>query len=765
MFKISSFILIFIVQNSLQAQTNLIGNGSFEDVDNDVKNIINNASGFPYSHLGDASNTETASLFGCWQNEHEANDGAGDGRTFGICWGIVPGLFAATGGSLVPYGLSNYPMEEAITNAANGLPKAFKGTNDDSGLTLELNPDNNLFGIDLSPPTSKFGANVDATDGTNYLALFDQENAGWNMYPYIKQKLKYDLVKGLDYTFSIDYAQMNLIEAIKSSEGWDQVKNGKIKVWFFSDGNEDQDISDIDIDDVNWKTKLINFRADQNWTHIKIRYNPVRDDGLDYDHKIGGIFIDNLKLYEACETNENMCNNANYRRDMLDVDLQVVNLETPLAFPDPEDNSNDPGILKSIRAINLENVKQFTMLIYNPDDVLVKTLNVDYPPSTYVWDGRNDEGIMQPDGNNYEARIHVKNDCFQNGGYDPVSNGTGWWKIKNFDLKSKYSVFNINMINASGILEISGLANVHQMNVKIYTEQGQFITEFDITNPRSTIAISKQSLSAATGIAELSGGAPYTVRVYVINNCNRSSVFVKNSCLIGDQLENQGAAYDEMFDYVSIAKNPIFQCPYEVFYNHNLLPPMNCCEGNLYLNNVDIWTSWTVNIQGNIYIGSNTTFEEGSSNALHAGEQIILDPTDQTITINNQTTILKPNTFECEICKMYEITANEDEDNENDRELVNLIDTSTSLIQDFVVYPNPFSSGEITINSNISRINIKNLKLELTNSVGLPIPIIITSKNARMIKFKLTQKPASGIYYIYYVSDGIEKTFPLVIQD
>lgn len=136
----SVYALALALHYNIYAQTNLICNHSFEDVDDDVKNVINNASGFPYSHLGDASNTETASLFGCWQNEHEANDGAGDGRTFGICWGIVPGLFAATGGSLVPYGLSNYPMEVAITNAANGLPKAFKGTNDDSGLTLELNP-------------------------------------------------------------------------------------------------------------------------------------------------------------------------------------------------------------------------------------------------------------------------------------------------------------------------------------------------------------------------------------------------------------------------------------------------------------------------------------------------------------------------------------------------------------------------------------------------------------------------------------------------
>jgi hypothetical protein len=314
------------------------------------------------------------------------------------------------------------------------------------------------------------------------------------------------------------------------------------------------------------------------------------------------------------------------------------------------DNSNDPGILKSIRAINLENVKQFTMLIYNPANVLVKTLNVDYPPSTYVWDGRNEEGIMQPDGNNYEARIHVKNDCFQNGGYDPVSNGTNWWKIKNFDLKSKYSVFNVNITNTiSGNTLITGLANVHYIDVKLYTTNGDFVNHFEIQNPRSSIAISNQSFYVATGSELPTAG--YALKVYVLNNCNHSSMFGKTNCLLGDQLENQGAAYDALFDYASIAKNPIFQCPFEAFYNENLLPPMNCCEGNLYLNNVDIWTSWTVNIQGNIYIGSNTTFEEGSWNVLHAGKQIILDPTDQSITLNNQTTILKPNTFECEICK------------------------------------------------------------------------------------------------------------------
>jgi hypothetical protein len=757
-----TIIFLFVI-NPLFSQTNLICNPSFEEVNQVVKNKLCNSEILYSSHL--TYDELVPSLFGCWHLKPLSTNGGLSNSSVigGLVYGIVPGLVATYQGTENVSGLprAGGPNDSEVTPLPDGTLKAYMPNEGNSGLTLTNNIANNLSGFDLSPPSSLFGENVQPASGSNYLALFDFFNPKYKARPIIYQRLKYPVVKGVTYTFSFEYAKMNLLGYLKSNENWDEIKNGKLKIWLTdSDFGNKQPLAKIDIEDNNWNFYIDNEKADNNSTTILIEYDPIGEN-IFGNSKIAGVFIDNLKLYEACETNENMCNNANYRRDMLDADLQLVNLESPLAFPDPEDNSNDPGILKSIRAVGLENVKHFEMYIKNPAGNTIRNIVMDYPPSTVVWDGRNNDGIMQPDDNNYEATLfYVKNDCFEIGGYS--TGGASYVDIKNFDLKSKYSVFNINMINTSGTTVITGLANVHQMNIKIYAATGQYITEFDITNPRSSIAISKQSLSAKTGIAEVAD-AFYTVRVYVINNCNRSSVFVKNSCLIGDQLENQGAAYDEMFDYASIAKNSIFQCPYEAFYNQNLLAPMNCCEGNLYLNNVDIWTSWLVNIKGDIYIGSNTTFEEGSVNVLHAGEQIILDPTDQTITINNQTTILKPNTFECEICKMYEITANED--NENNRELVNLNDTSTSIIQDFVVYPNPFSSGEITINSNISRINIKNLKLELTNSVGVPIPIIITSKNARMIKFKLTQKPASGIYYIYYVSDDIEKTFPLVIQD
>lgn len=758
--QIIVFCTIHFLAGNIYSQTNLICNHSFEFYDVAIRDRLNNSTELYTTHFSQSPESEE-DLFDCWYSKFYPGV-IGQGQTIqGISWGIVPGLFPIYTGN-----------ENLSFNAYNGLllgdndltPKAFRPEQGSSGLSLEAHPNSGLFGFDLTPPNTIFGDNVDAPDGSNYVALFDFENQNWRTKPAIATKLKYPIVKDIVYTFSMYYAEMNKLGIIKDADGWGNVKNGKLKVWVCDeDFQHKQEIFCVDIDDDNWNVTAFNFTADRSSTHLYIEYDPVTAQVLTLGEKLGGVFIDNLKLYEACETNENMCNNANYRRDMLDADLELVNLESPLAFPDPEDNSNDPGILKSIRAVGLENVKHFEMYIKNPAGNTIRNIVMDYPPSTVVWDGRNNDGIMQPDDNNYEATLfYVKNDCFEIGGYS--TGGASYVDIKNFDLKSKYSVFNINITNTmSGHTLITGLDNVHYIDVKLYTINGDFVNHFEIQNPRSSIGISNQSFYAATG-TELST-ASYVLRVYVLNNCNHSSMFEKTYCLLGDQLEDQGTAYDELFDYASIAKNTIFQCPFEAFYNHNLLAPMNCCEGNLYLNNVDIWTSWLVNIKGDIYIGSNTTFEEGSVNVLHAGEQIILDPTDHTITINNQTTILKPNTFECEICKMYEITANEDQDNENNRELVNLNDTATSLIQDFVVYPNPFSSGEITINSNISSINIKNLKLELTNSVGVPIPIIITSKNTRMIKFKLTQKPASGIYYIYYVSDGIEKTFPLVIQD
>lgn len=97
MFKISSFILIFIVQNSLQAQTNLIGNGSFEDVDNDVKNELNNSEFFYGSHL--SYNEDVSSLFLCWHSEDNFVFGNVGGYSLsGISYGIIPDLFPKVGG-------------------------------------------------------------------------------------------------------------------------------------------------------------------------------------------------------------------------------------------------------------------------------------------------------------------------------------------------------------------------------------------------------------------------------------------------------------------------------------------------------------------------------------------------------------------------------------------------------------------------------------------------------------------------------------------
>ena len=89
------------------------------------------------------------------------------------------------------------------------LPPRILYENSTSYLTLELDSQSGLYGIDLSPPNSKFGENVVAPEGNNYVALFDLENQQYEAKPLISADLKYDLVKGIEYKFLINYAKMN----------------------------------------------------------------------------------------------------------------------------------------------------------------------------------------------------------------------------------------------------------------------------------------------------------------------------------------------------------------------------------------------------------------------------------------------------------------------------------------------------------------------------------------------------------------------------
>lgn len=750
--------LIAVVYNACAySQTNLICNPSFEDVDQDALDRLNDADVWHSSHVyrWDDNYPNYPSLFNCWTMDTDHAQASPGRNAGGICYGIVPNLFPTTGGSTSNYYAheTNYPFEDTDSD---GNVRVFVNDNGETGLTLSTNSDG-LHGLDLSPPTTKFGENVYPTDGTNYVALFDLENDKWDCVPSLFTELKYAVQKDVKYKFSMDFCKMNLLGYLKDLEGWDDVKNGTIEVYLSYDEaplSPRQKICDIMADDNAWDVTTEEFKAERSYTHLLIEFDPIKGGPFLIQTKIAGVFIDNLKLYEACETPENMCDNANYKRDMLNVQLEEVELESPYAFPEPY--SNEPGVLKTIRAYHLENVKRFEMKIYK-DQTLVRVIDLMYPESDYFWDGRNDAGGIMPNGNDYKAVINaVSNDCFHN----------SYPEENNFELKHRYSVFNPwNSTNIEdGNAFINGLDNVHSMNVQLYTPSGQLVHEFSLSNPPSSIGLSISSLETYGG-AQNGAVAPglYRIVVTLSNNCVQSEYeFASMSIgLLPDQGNNS-----QFYNWSPVPKGD-FPCPFNIHYNDNYLAPMNCCEGNLYLHDVEIWNDWDVQIFDTIFAGPNVVFIDGVTNTLIAGKQIVLLP-DATGVLINSETILTVGDLNCEICKNYTIVdPNGDDDDTTGREIVQMHMDSIMKAEpkEMVLYPNPVSSGQdIALIAGTEPINPDSYQIAMTNAQGVYIPLKVFAVSERMLRFRPNAFLSSGAYYLHYESNGVRKTFNVVIR-
>jgi len=717
-------------------------------------NRLNDASSLYSSHF--ATSFEGTSLFDCWFSRPYSSVATYGFDISGVSWGIMPGLFHTYNGNQSA-SLPHYPNTPFVIEDDEER-RTFVG-DDNSGLTLTQNS-NSQFGLDLSPPNSVFGENVIAPDGSNYVALFDFENSDWNCGPTLVTELKYALVKDVKYEFSMSFAKMNLLGYIKSQEGWDQVKEGKLKVWVCNSNiNQKQLICTIDVNDNAWDITTWEFKANKNSTHLLIEYNPINAGLLaPINSKIAGVFIDHLKLFEACETPLNQCDNALYRRDLLDVKLQKVELTSPYVNPTPGDNG--PGIMKTVRAFHLENVKRFEMKIYIATySTPCRTIDMWYPQTEYIWDGKDDNGEMMPDGD-YRAIINaVSNDCFH------ITNAD----TKDFKLLRDYSLFNVQIGNGieDGNARIWGLDKVKTLTVEILTAVGQTpIFTHTYANPRSIIGLSIESIQALSGNLTLPP-AQYVIRVTANNNCNHESVITHSASIGHDIASNTDPLYLALYDYASIPKG-IFECPYDFHYNQNVLSPMDCCEGNLYLNDMDIWNSWgTINIENNIYIGPNVIFENGTYNYLNAGEQIIFIPDQQTgVTVLGEA-IFKPNTFECQICKSYEVHViddNEADEEGSDRAIV-MMSKDSFESKEMVLFPNPVLNGqEMTLQAGTESIDPINYQLVLSNSLGVTIPLKIIDASERTIRFKPSTIVSSGAYYLYFESNGAPKTFSVIIR-
>lgn len=747
-------IIAFILPTKLFTQTNLIANPSFEGINNEAFIGINNNSRIFYNHFGDGNR-----LFNCW--EHVEVNGILSNPTFGgFEYGIVPDLYPTSSGNSYFFLPTMY--EATVFEDADGSDdRILSALGDEYGLRLQ-NIQNGI-GFDCSPPNTKFGNNISAQDGQNYVALLDYRVSTGNLVPYIGTHLIYPLVQNVEYTFSLNAAQMNLIGEIASSEGFNDIFGNNvnmpnIKVYVTNDNyNQKQKILDIKFENNDWTYFSNPFTAQNNSTRILIDFNNLGEISLIpfSNPAISGCFIDNLKLYETCETQETQCENANYRRDLLDAKLEVINLDDPSALP--EQGNTGVGYIKTIKAKHLDNVKHFEMKINdNSSGNLIRHIIMDYPPSEYIWDGKDENGNAAPDDYYLAKIIYISNDCF----YIEEADS------KHFHKESHYEIFDV--FSTVGVVDgntlIYGLGNVNTMTIEMFAANGTLVNSYSIPNPPSVIGLSTNSLNtyASNQNNNVNPGA-YIFHVTVANNCFTSS-FTLTNINVNDLFVDAGVVYNQVYDWTPVVK-PIFGCPFNVGYNQNYLPPMNCCEGDLYINNVDIWTEWDVNIQNNIYIGPNVTFMNGVVNNLYAGQQIVLLP-DQTGVVINTVTLLQPNTFTCEICKSMTPNQNNDE-----MELIRYtLEQKDSLngdvkIKESILYPNPYSGeAELTIAFGDRKVNVENFKLELSNSIGVNIPLKINSTSATKLKFKPKDNLVPGVYYLYFESLDEKTTFTLIVK-
>lgn len=769
------FSLIIILTHNVWSQQNLVPNGSFEELRleywNDYQYAVDcfldcgqETDLFRSSNFGTFQNKDDG-LVHCWYKDQKNSTLSSVSGGTGMSYVLAPDLFLSNRTFLNNLDCSVNSCIPISTNPDGSDRRVLSSelateVNNAPGLRLQYNEDSELWGFDLSPPDSKFGNGVNAQNGANYVALVDysraelaiEDNKLSSKKPGIICELKESLIEGENYKFTYSRCKMN---QLNQNEFWDEVKDPRIKIILGKNINGSGEftgptftITTDEIDFENWETTTYIFEANNNWKYLKIEIDPI---GSPNNSQISGAFIDNLKLHKTCETSINQCNNPNYNLDMLDVKLKTVEVTDPLAYENHNQQNKD--YLKTIKAINLDNVKRFEMKIYQ-GNTLVRTIDEYYPSSEYKWDGNNQSGAPMPEGW-YKAVINgLSNDC-------PNYHLTNHDE-KTFQLQRKYMVFPdvdistvvIESSTGQGIIvpAIKGLDKVHWLNIKVFSTSGSLLFDQSYNNPANDFLLST-SLGNTSGTPFLASGL-YKIKLQMSNNCmssllgNNWDYFNQESNVSINPFNSYIGLDQSLFNWYSQSKPP-FQCPFDYSYPDNYLPPRDCCEGNLYLNNVEINSSWNANILFNIFIGENTVFSSASgTNVLYAGESIILDPNDQSIIVGNNTSLV-PNQYNCATCIIVDDGVEMSENSVSKDDFVEFYYNDSIYSRDAVLYPNPLKKEKCMFFVESLELGSGVKSVSLFSSLGKQI-----NNRYRMIKSNLINiepliKIESGHYFVY----------------
>jgi hypothetical protein len=152
-----------------------------------------------------------------------------------------------------------------------------------------------------------------------------------------------------------------------------------------------------------------------------------------------------------------------------------------------------------------------------------------------------------------------------------------------------------------------------------------------------------------------------------------------------------------------------------------------------------------------------------STNNLIAGEQIILLP-DASGVIVNPNTVLSVGNLYCPQCKSYTFKPNGNSA-DNVQAIAKPTDENSTSAKDMLLYPNPVWSGqELALKAGDQPIDEGTYKLVMSNSLGVGVPVKVSALSSREIRFKPTVPTSAGVYYLFFESNGVQKTFSVILR-
>lgn len=562
--------------------------------------------------------------------------------------------------------------------------------------------------------------------------------------PKISSALKEELVKDRDYTFKIDLQKIAHLNTFCSTGGYDDDddKNPNIKIRVFkSVGIGSKTIFHDDIESTSWDTKEIVFHVNSTgYDRIEII--------LDKSHNANrGVFIDNVQLYDACETPENTCENPELFKSLLDIDIHSVEIETTI--------DGAPATIKSVEVTGLKVATYAKITITNTDGtVTYKTIfEGENPPDIIVWDGKNDLEIVMPNVN-YKCKVEAYNLCY------PMQTFT-----KKFKKELEIQLFDPLIVeNSFGGVTISGLEEVVGTTVIIeHVLTDAVVFWGHVVMPENSIGWNGSSGNNFTQLStpQFLETGYYRVIVILQSKCGYEAfqeIIWMNEAETALSFLN-GNYSDPLYEWEVINDKYIPECDFYINNKPFYRVPKDCCVGDLFLDDDSLWGDMTFNILGTIYINNDVDFAEGSIIIMNAGEGFVLEPNPDgsALVIGSDVSLIPSVICDCDCNKSSEI----DQDSiliENiTLDSIPIAQPESKKLESVKITPNPatdFVSVLIPESKNYANYEMYNSKGELILNGQ------VLSKEFRIDISKIN----AGEYFIRFSNDTERETLKLIVQ-